>query len=411
MLETLSTTFESLPIMRKTHRLRLLLTAAASAAVSLVAIDARASVGDVYETNGTVILRFQATPITFAANLTNPKGLVFDGNGHLFVADAGRGAIIRFNLPDGAGGTYAQSLDSPVGITFDAFGDLFVGESGNGAITRFTQDGGRSIFATGLGNPAGLVFANNGDLFVADFEGGAIYRITPAGAKTTFASGLNLPAGLAFDSAGNLFEADSGTGTIFKFAPNGTKSTFVSGLTRPYGLAFEASGNLVVADNGNGTTYRYTPSGVQSVIFSSEFNTPQFIAVEPSSHRLLNISTRGFVQGGDRLLIAGFVVGGNGPVGTRIIVRALGPSLSTAGITDPLADPALEVRDSSGTLVASNNNWQDAPVAQRAFPPFQPNNALESALHLVLRGGAYTAVVSNADGTTGTALVEVYNLP
>ena len=104
-------------------------------------------------------------------------------------------------------------------------------------------------------------------------------------------------------------------------------------------------------------------------------------------------------------------MGGNGPVGTRTIIRALGPSLSTAGITDPLADPALEVRDSSGTLVASNNNWQDAPVAQRAFPPFQPNNALESALHLVLRGGAYTAVVSNADGTTGTALVEVYNLP
>ena len=107
------------------------MTAAAIAAGSLIALNARGGVGDVYETNGTTILRFQATPITFAAGLSNPKGLVFDGNGHLFVADAGRGSIIRFNTPDGGSGvTYAESLQSPVGITFDAFGDLFVGESG-----------------------------------------------------------------------------------------------------------------------------------------------------------------------------------------------------------------------------------------------------------------------------------------
>ncbi len=288
---------------------------------------------------------------------------------------------------------------------------MFVGESGNGNITRFQQDGTRSNFATGLGSPAGLVFANNGDLFVADFAGGVIYRVTPAGVKTAFASGLSFPAGLDFDSSGNLFESDSGTGTIFKFAPDGTKTSFATGLGRPYGLAFEASGNLIVADNGNGSTLRFTPAGVQSTIFSSDFNTPQFVAIEPSIHQLLNISTRGFVQGGDRLLIAGFVVGGGAPVGTRVVIRALGPSLATAGITDPLADPALEVRDSSGTLVASNNNWNDAPIEKRLVPPFQPTNAREAGLALTLRGGAYTAIVSNADGTTGTALVEVYNQP
>ena len=411
MLETLSPTFENVPTMRKIHRLRLLLTAAAVAAGSLITLNARGGVGDIYETNGTLVLRFQATPITFAQGLSNPKGLVFDGNGHLFVADAGLGSIIRFNTPDGGSGvTYASNLQSPVGITFDAAGDLFVGESASGNIIRFPLNGPRTAFATGLGNPAGLAFATNGDLFVADFNGGAIYRITPAGVKSTFATGLNLPAGIAFDSAGNLFVADSGTGTIFKFTPGGTRTPFTAGLSRPYGIAFEDSGNLIVADNGNGSTLRYTPAGVQTVIFASDFNTPQFVAIEPASHKLLNISTRGFVQGGDRLLIAGFVVGGSSPIGTPVIIRALGPSLSTAGITDPLADPALEVRDSSGALVASNNNWQDAPVAQRVAPPFQPSNALESGLSLNLRGGSYTAIVSNADGTTGTALVEVYNL-
>jgi sugar lactone lactonase YvrE len=396
--------------MRKTHRLRLLLTAAALAAGSLFATNAHAAIGDIYETNDGVILRFAGTPITFAQGLSNPKGLVFDGKGRLYVTEAGRGTIVRFNTPDAAGFTFASGLNSPVGIAFDAVGNLFVGESGSGNIIRFALDGGRTTFATGLGSPAGLAFANNGDLFVADFSGGAIYRVTPAGAKTTFATSLNNPAGLAYDTAGNLFVANSGNGTIFKYAPDGTRTSFATGLSRPYGLALEASGNLIVADNGNGSTFRYSPAGVQSTVFSSNFNTPQFVAIEPAIHQLLNISTRGFVQGGDRLLIAGFVVGGNGPLGTRIIIRALGPSLSTAGITDPLADPALEVRDSSGTLVGSNNNWQDATLEQRVIPPFLPTNDREAGLQLTLRGGAYTAIVSNADGTTGTALVEVYNL-
>lgn len=398
--------------MRKPNCLRLLLAAAAIAALPLFAVSARAAIGDIYETNNNMVLRFHAnTPNTYSAGLSNPKGLVFDGNGHLFVAEASRGTVIRFNVPDAAGVTILLNLNSPVGLAFDANGNLFVGESGNGNITKLAQDGTQSVFASGLGNPAGLAAANNGNLFVADFAGGNIYQVTPAGAKTTFATGLNLPAGLAFDGAGNLFEADSGTGTIFKFAPDGTKTTFATGLGRPYGLAFEDSGSLIVADNANGSTFRYTAAGVQSTIFSNDFNIPQFVAIEPASHLLLNISTRGVVLGGDRLLIAGFVVGGNGPVGTTVIVRALGPSLATAGITDPLPDPAVEVRDSSGTLVGSNNNWHDATADQQVPIAFQPVNDREAALKLVLRGGAYTAIVSNAGGTTGTALVEVYSVP
>lgn len=399
--------------MRKTNCLHLLLIAAALAVLPLIANTARAGKGDIYETNNGMVLRFQlggGSPITFAQGLANPKGLAFDGNGHLFVADASAGTLVRFTLPDGTGATFVTGLSAPIGVTFDVTGNLFVAESGNGNITKLTQAGTRSVFASGLGTPAGLTFASNGDLFVADFAGGAIYRVTPGGTKTTFATGLGFPAGLAFDSAGNLFEADSGSGAIFKFAPNGTKTTFATGLGRPYGLAFEDTGNLVVTDNARGATLRYSPAGVQTNVFTNDFNIPQFVAIEPAAPQLLNISTRGFVQGGDRLLIAGFVIGGNGPVGTTVVIRALGPSLSTSGITDPLADPALEVHDSSGALVASNNDWNDAPIEQRLVPPFQPSNLKESGLKLVLRGGAYTAIVSNADGTTGTALVEVYNL-
>lgn len=405
-----------MPIMRKTTCLYLWLTAAAFLALPLIAVSARAAKDDIYETNMGMVLRIRptgGTPITFADGLSNPKGLVFDGTGRLYVADASRGSIIVFTTPDGAGATFASGLSSPVGVTFDPMGNLFVGESGSGNISKFAQDGTKTTFASGLGAPAGLAFSNNGNLFVADFAGGAISQITPAGTKTTFASGLGLPAGLAIDSAGNLFEADSSTGSIFKFAPDGTKTTFATGLSRPYGLAFEASGNLIVSDNGNGSTFRFTPAGVRTTVFSSDFNTPQFVAIEPATHQFLNISTRGFVDTGDHILIAGFIIGGNGPVGTTVVVRAIGPSLSTAGIVDPLPDPVLEIRDSSGTLVAFNNNWQDAPLAQRVGSNLAPTNDNEAALQLVLRGGAFTAIVygGGTNGTTGTAVVEVYNLP
>ncbi len=399
--------------MRKTNCLRLLLTAAALTAVSLIATKARAGVGDIYETNNGMILRFTGgTPNTFAPSLSNPKGLAFDGSGHVFAAAAGSGTILRFNTIDGTATTFASGLSSPVGLTFDQTGNLFEADSGSGTIFKFsTADGTKTTFATGLGAPGGLAFDGNGNLFVADFAGGAIYKITPDGTKSTFATGLSLPAGLAVDSAGNVFEGDSGSGTIFKFTPAGTKTSFATGLSGPYGLAFEATGNLIEADKDSGSTFRFTPAGVRSTVFTSAFNTPQFVAIEPAPHQILNISTRGFVEGGDHILIGGFIIGGIGPVGTTVVVRAIGPSLSTAGIVDPLADPVLEVRDSSGTLVAFNDNWQDASPAQRVGSNLAPTDAHESALQLVLLGGAYTAIVTSADGTTGTAMVEVYNLP
>lgn len=403
--------------MRKTNCLRLLLTAAVVAAMPLIAINAPAAVGDIYETNNGTVLRFVpagGTPGTFATNLSNPKGLAFDGNGHVYVADAGSGTIYRYNAIDGSQQfTYAVGLTSPVGLTFDVTGNLFAADAGSGAIFKFSSvDGSRTTFASAAGGPAGLAFDGSGNLFVADFTGGVVYKFTPDGTRTTFATALSFPAGVAIDSSNNVFVADSGSGIIFKFTPTGTRSTFASGLDTPYGLAFEASGNLIEADHGSGSTFRFTPAGVRTTIFSSDFNVPQFVAVEPAPHQLLNISTRGFVGGGSHNVIAGFIIGGNGPVGTNVVVRAIGPSLSTSGIVDPLPDPVLSVHDSSGAVVAFNNNWEDAPLGQRVSGIFAPTNALESALQLVLNGGSYTAVVQGGGTgvTTGTAVVEVYNL-
>ena len=395
--------------MRKTT-VHFCLAAVALAALPFLPTNALAVTGDIYETNNGQILRFHGAPITFVEGLSNPKGLAFDGNGRLCVAIAGVGSITRFTL-DGVGTTIASGLNSPVGVTFDASGNMLVGEAGNGNIAKFAPDGTRTSLTSGVGTPAGLAVATNGNVFVSDFAGGVIYQVTPAGAKTSFATGLSFPAGLAFDSSGFLFVADSGSGTIVKIAPDGSKSTFATGLSRPYGVAFEATGNLVVSDNGNGSTFRYSPAGVQSTIFASDFNTPQFIAIEPAPHQLLNMSTRGFVGTGDHVLIAGFIVSGIGPVGTTVVIRAIGPSLSGAGVPDPLQDPLLGVRDANGALISFNDDWASAPQDQIAPLALQPTNSHESALKLNLAGGSYTAIVNSANSGTGTALVEVYNLP
>jgi sugar lactone lactonase YvrE len=393
---------------------RFLLTTSLLAA-PFFALSTQAAIGDIYETNDGNLLRFRTlggTPTTFATGFSNPKGVVFDGNGHVYVADAGKNTVIVFTVPDGAGSTFASSLNSPTGLAFDTAGFLYVSEAGTGNILKFAPDKTKTTFVSNTGASAGLAFDNNGNLFSADFNGGKIYKFSPDGAtKITFASGLSFPAGLAVDNAGNVFEADSGTGTIFKFAPDGTKTSFATGLGRPYGLAFDAAGNLVVADNANGATLRYTPSGSKATLFQSDFNTPVFLAVEPAQHSLLNISTRGFVQGGNDVLIAGFVVGGTGPVGTKILVRALGPSLSSFGISNPLPDPVLELHDASGALIASNNDWHDSQANDITSTGLNPSNDRESAILINLHGGAFTAVLGTATGAPGTAVVEVYNLP
>ncbi len=391
------------------------LLAAAALAAPLVAPDARGGVGDVFETNEGNLIRITSlggTPGTFATGFTNPKGLVFDGNGHLYVADPGKNAIIVFTVPDGTGSTYLPGLNSPTGVAFDTAGNLYVSETGSGNILKFAPDKTQTTFASNVGASAGLAFDSHGNLFAADFNGGKINKFAPDGTGGTFASGLSHPAGLAFDSAGNLYEADSGSGTIFKFAPDGTQSTFVTNAGRPFGIAFYSSGRLVVADNENGATVRYDADGTNKAnLFQSDFNTPQFVAIEPVQHHLLNISTRGTVQGGNDVLIAGFTIGGNGPVGTSILIRALGPSLSSFGITSPLADPVIELRDSSGTLLASNNNWKDSQQAAILASGLAPSDDSESAILTTLNGGAFTAIVGSANGEPGTTVVEVYNLP
>jgi hypothetical protein len=122
---------------------------------------------------------------------------------------------------------------------------------------------------------------------------------------------------------------------------------------------------------------------------------------------LTNISTRGFVDTDQNVMIAG-VISGDGIV--KVIVRALGPTLMQFGVNNVLADPTLEVHDVQGNLLASNDNWKDTQQAEIQASGKAPPNDLESAIIIVRPPANTTAIVRGKNNTTGNALVEVYTL-
>jgi hypothetical protein len=126
--------------------------------------------------------------------------------------------------------------------------------------------------------------------------------------------------------------------------------------------------------------------------------------------KLANISTRAFVSTGDNIVIAGFLLGGNNGE-DKIMVRGIGPSLTAFGVTNALANPTLELRNRNGVILASNNDWQDDPVAagELSAAGLAPTNNFESGIVATLAPDLYTALLAGANNGTGVGVVEVYD--
>jgi hypothetical protein len=128
---------------------------------------------------------------------------------------------------------------------------------------------------------------------------------------------------------------------------------------------------------------------------------------QAANAKLANISSRGFLDTGENAIIGGFII--TPPRDARIIIRAIGPSLSQAGITGPLQDPTLDLRDANGTRIMFNNDWQDTQkeeIMRTGIPPTDPR---ESAIVLTLLPGSYTAIVRGNLDAAGIAVVEIYD--
>jgi uncharacterized repeat protein (TIGR03803 family) len=191
------------------------------------------------------------------------------------------------------------------------------------------------------------------------------------------------------------------------------KSTQPGGLiTGDQSAEIDASGvapgndleSAIVANLAPGS-YTAVVRGSGNTVGTGVVDAYDLSAASPA--RLANIATRGLIQPGDKLMIAGFIVQ-NGPV--KAVIRAIGPSLSVFGITNALADTTLQLRDVNGAIVRENDNWKTDQKSELENTGLQPTDDLEAALVETILPGQYTAQVRGKNDSAGIGVVQVYFL-
>ena len=173
---------------------------------------------------------------------------------------------------------------------------------------------------------------------------------------------------------------------------------------------------LAPSDSAEAAIVATLDPGAYTAILSGRTGTGiglvEVYALDTLTSELANVSTRGFVGSGDNVLIGGVIVGPSGAPDATLVARALGPSLATLGVAGSLSDPSLELHNSDGALIASNDDWEDDSTQAASIEAIglAPPDSRESAIYFTAPTGPYTAIVRGSNGTTGVALVEIYNV-
>ncbi|MFN2621453.1 MAG: hypothetical protein ABR611_01295 [Chthoniobacterales bacterium] len=224
------------------------------------------------------------------------------------------------------------------------------------------------------------------------------------------ASGPSLPLpGVLQDP---FLELHDGTGQTIATNDNWRSTNFGSLLTSSQMIDIVASTITPANDAESAIIATLNPGTYTAVVRGANNGTGIAVVegydldAEPLS-KLANISTRGLVQTNDNVMIGGFIFGG-GPGNTNVVVRGIGPSLGAFGVTNPLADPMLELHDGNGATVASNDDWKSNQRTIEATG-LQPSNDAEAAIAVTnLPQGGYTAVLQGKNGGVGIGVLEVY---
>jgi N-acetylneuraminic acid mutarotase len=274
-----------------------------------------------------------------------------------------------------------------------------------------------------LGNISTRAFVQTGDNVMI---GGFIVQGTPkrviirAIGPELGGPPYNVPGALA-DPTLELHDA---TGALIASNDN-WHQTIIGGIITSQQWVDIRNSGYVPGDTRESAIIAELPAGNYTAIVRGVNNTTGVALAEvydlsPETDSILgNISTRGFVQTGDNVMIGGFIVQGSGS--TKVIIRAIGPELGGPPYNVPgaLADPTLELHDATGALIASNDNWHQTIIGGIITSQqwvdirnsgYAPADGRESAIIADLPAGNYTAILRGVNDTTGVALVEVYDL-
>ena len=351
---------------------------------------------------------------------------------------AGAGNVISGN---GGAGVYIYNEDNDVVegnlIGTSANGSAAMGNGGGGVVLDNTADhttiGGTAAGAGNIiahngsssGKPGVAILGSTGNSILGNpiFDNGGLgidlandgLTLNDTGDGDTGANNLqNFPVITGVNASGGM---TSVSGRLHS-TPNTTyrievfANDAIDGTGYGEGQALIGAGNCTTDVFGNGSfniTNPFTQIGPEQRVTATATdpnnNTSEFSG---AIGQLLNASTRLPVQTGNNVLIAGFIISGNGS--TDVLARGLGPTLSQFGVTGVLGDPTLDLRDSNQAQIAFNDNWKDAQQAQITATGRAPPNDLESAIVHTFTAGSYTAIVRGKNNTTGIGLVDVYDI-
>jgi hypothetical protein len=271
-----------------------------------------------------------------------------------------------------------------------------------------------------LGNVSTRAFVQTGNNVVI---GGFIVQATEPKRVIIRAIGPELTQyGVPNALANPTLQLHNGTGALIASNDN-WMTTVIGGIITGDQVADIRNSGYAPDDFRESAMIVNLPAGNYTAIVRGVVNTTGVALAEvydlspaPNS-KLGNVSTRSFVQTDDNVMIGGVIV--QGTQSKRVIIRAIGPELTQYGVPDVLADPTLELHDSTGALIASNDNWmttiiggiitsnQVQDIIDSGYAPTDPR---ESAIIAMLPPGNYTAIVRGVSNTTGVGLVEVYDL-
>lgn len=273
---------------------------------------------------------------------------------------------------------------------------------------RFVIHGGMSV---------GAMYSNDGSQILRYGRAAAVAYLAfsgPGGGGGTVNGvfGLdNSPAAPPPESNyGNITPGgwDDGESVEVTMDPGNKSGTFVAHFTvSPGERTYELLQKITLDSRGVAETNYSDTAGLEIVVPPGVSFTSESGNLLTSGSRLVNISTRARVLGGDSVAIGGFIVTGNVP--KKIIIRGIGPSLSGFGVPGALADTTLELNQ-NGTVLATNDNWRETQQTEIQNAGLAPGNELESAIVRTLNPGSYTAVLRGKNNGTGVGLVEVYDL-
>ena len=179
----------------------------------------------------------------------------------------------------------------------------------------------------------------------------------------------------------------------------------------------EATGLMPTNDLESAIVESLDPGAYTAVLGRNDYSTgvglvEAYDVDQSVDSQLANISTRGFVDTGDNVMIGGFIIGpgqlGDFTLVSTVVVRAIGPSLGDLGVANPLQDPTAELRDEYGTMIDFNDDWKDSQQTEIEAAELAPSNDRESAILIQVFSDPYTVIVRGKGDTTGVALVEVY---